>query len=72
MAQFSLGEQINGLYNLFKSEFVDAQYCRKMPPPDVDVTGKVILMTGGTSGENISFQILVAYYKELVKRQLDD
>jgi len=57
MAQFSLVEQINGLYNLFKSEFVDAKHCRAVPPPDVDVTGRVVLMTGGTSGKNISFRI---------------
>ena len=50
MANFSFGETLNGLYSLFKAELVDAQLSRNKPAPDVDVTGKVILMTGATSG----------------------
>jgi hypothetical protein len=50
MAQFSLSENINGLYSLLKAELVDAPIARSKPAPDVDITGKVILMTGATSG----------------------
>lgn len=50
MAHFSLAESISGLYSLFKAELVDAQIARTKPRPDVEITGKVILMTGATSG----------------------
>ena len=50
MAHFSFAEKINGLYSLLKSEIVDAQIARSKPAPDVNVTGKVILLTGATSG----------------------
>ena len=50
MAHFSLAESISGLYSLFKAELVDAQIARSKPRPDEDITGKVILMTGATSG----------------------
>jgi hypothetical protein len=50
MAQFSLLETLSGCYNVFKSEFIDVQFSRWQQAPGVDMTGKVILITGATSG----------------------
>lgn len=54
MAYFSFAEKIDGLYSFLKSELVDAQIARTKPTPDVNINGKVILMTGATSGTHPS------------------
>jgi len=43
-------ERISGVLSLLKEEFVDAQWCRNEVPPHVDLAGRVILITGATSG----------------------
>jgi hypothetical protein len=50
MATFSILERMSGVFSLINEEFIDAQWCRNEVPPHVDLTGRVILITGATSG----------------------
>ncbi len=51
MTDFSFFERVSGIYSLLKSEVVDVQFSRTARSPQVDMKGKVIFMTGATSGK---------------------
>jgi hypothetical protein len=54
MAQFSLFENLNGILSLIKAELVDAPFCRSKTVPEIDLTGRVIFLTGATSGKPVT------------------
>jgi len=50
MTHFTVYEKVRGYLSLLKAEIIEPFTAQYNPPPDADVSGKTILITGATSG----------------------
>jgi len=71
MIHFSVYEKVRGYLSLLKAETIEPFTAQYNPPPDADVLGKTILITGATSGILPTAKVAINPLQALERKRLD-
>jgi len=71
MTHFTVYEKVRGYLSLLKAEMIEPFTAQYNPPPDADVLGKTILITGATSGIVSAAKVAINFLQALERKRLD-